>query len=161
MSRTFAFIEVEDVMERADHTPITLGCSIVRCLKGGFRLALSSRETNKELLQYRLRVQGFPTDFFTYTVLRGVTEAHLSDDDLFSAHLDTVRSDCTVELVVTASPTRAARAMQRGVTAMMVGNPATAPPSFRPGRRVRAWAEIEQAVTLSRVAQTDAGATSS
>ena len=146
-------------MERADHTPIELGMSIVRCLKGGFRLALSSSGTDPELLQYRLRVQSFPKDFFTYVVMRGVTEAHLDDDDLFSAHLDTVRSDCTVELAVTASPARAARAMQRGVTAMMLGNPATAPPDFRPGRRVKAWAEIEEAVTLARVQTTDAGAT--
>jgi hypothetical protein len=155
---TFVFIELEDVMERADSTPIPTGLAIVRCLKAGYRLALSTRaqEQHKELVIHRLRVYGFPADFFTYVVARGVTEAQLGDDDLFSVHLDTVRSDCRVELAVTASPARAARAMHRGITAVMVGNPATAPPDFRPGRRVKAWAEIEEAVTLARVQTTEA-----
>jgi hypothetical protein len=151
-------VELEDVMAKADRAPIALGLMVVRCLKAQWRLALSTREQDTALLKHWLAVQGFPNDFFTYTLSRGVTEVHLGDDDLFAVHLDRVRSDANVELVVTASPARAARAMQRGLTAIMVGNPASAPPNFRPGRQVKAWAEIEEAVTLARVQHTEAGA---
>jgi hypothetical protein len=58
--------------------------------------------------------------------------------------------------VLTASPARAARAMQRGVTALMFGHPATQRPDWRPGRQIRAWAEIEEAVTAARVHRTEA-----
>lgn len=153
--RTFAFIEFEDVLARKDKTPIQLGLMLVRCLKSGFRLALSTRDRDQQILKHWLGVNGFSDDYFTLLLPRQVTEAHLEDDALFAAHLSDVRVNATVELAVTVSPTRAASAMRQNVPILLMGNPTTTPTEFLPSRR-REWAEIEAEVELARVQKAEA-----
>lgn len=153
---TAAFFEFEDVMARGDRTPIQLGITLVRLMRPGYRLILSTRESKPELINYWLMENGFPKDTFSYQYHRQVTEAEMSPDDIFSEHLDLALVHTSIELVVTASPSRAARAMQRSITALLFGSPATARPEFRPGREVRAWQEIEEEVSRRRILKTKA-----
>lgn len=153
---TFAFVEFEDVMVKADRTPIPLGLRMVRALRPVWRIMLSSQMHEPMALQNWLLVNGFPADFFSYRLHRMVTEATMEDDDLFLAHLELAQSQAPIELVVTASPRRAAMAMQRSITVVMYGSPATARPEFRPGRVNKAWDEIEEEVSRRRILATKA-----
>lgn len=148
---TFAFIEFEDVMARADRTPIVIGTNLVRTMRPAWRLGLSTRDTNPEMVKAWLMENGFNNDAFTYQFHRTSTEATASDDEMFDLHLDAMQANAPVELVVTASPARAARAMQRAIAAILFCSPATARPEFRPGKGLKAWQEIEEEVTKRRI----------
>lgn len=152
---TFVFVEFEDVMARPDQSPIPAGLRLVRALRSNWRMALSTGMT-KDRAQNWLLVNGFPKDFFQYGYYRAVTEATLDDDDVFRAHLDMAQHNAPIELVVTASPARAAMAMRRSITALMYGSPATARPEFRPAKVNRAWSEIEEEVSKRRILTTKA-----
>lgn len=153
---TAAFIEFEDVLVRGDRSPIPLGLTLVKALQPAFRLALSIKDTKPELAKHWLLENGFPKGAISYQHHRGPTEASMSDDELFSLHLDAVLVDIAVEFVVTASPARAALAMQRSITALLFGSPATARPEFRPGKTVKAWQDIEAEISRRSILTTSA-----
>lgn len=153
---TFAFIEFEDVMARPDRTPIVLGVNLVRAMRPVWRLGLSTRDTRPELVKAWLMENGFSNDTFTYQFHRSAIEATADDDEMFDLHLDAMQANAPVELVVTASPARAARAMQRAITVLMFGSPATARPEFRPGKSMKSWQDIEEEVSKRRILRTKA-----
>lgn len=150
-----AFFEFEDVLVRSDGTPITLGVALLRLIRQGYRIALSTTADNLMRVQHWLLENGFPPDTVAYHHPRTAIEAELDDDELFLSHLDAVLFHAPVELVITASPHRAAMCLeQRSITALLFCSPATARPENRPG--LRSWDEIEEQVSRRRILRTKA-----
>lgn len=153
---TAAFFEFEEVLARPSREPIALGINLLRLMRPGYRLILSTREEKPELIHWWMMEQGFPKDTFSYEYHLTPDEAELDENELFERHLEKALVHIPIELVITASPAKAAMCMRRSVTALLFGSPATARPDFRPGRGVRPWAEVEEEVSRRRILKTKA-----
>ena len=155
MDPLIAYFDFEEVLERPDGTPIPLGMTLLRLLRQGYRIGLSSSSLPPAMLDHWLLSNGVPADTTAYRYTRAPDEADLDDDELFLHHLDLLLFHTPVELVVTASPHRAAAVMERySITALLFASPATARPENRPG--LRSWEEIEEQVSRRRILRTKA-----
>jgi hypothetical protein len=153
---TAAFFELEEVLMNPAQEPIPLGIMLLRLMRPGYRLILSTYSDNPDYVHWWLMEQGFPKDTFGYQYhLRDIEEG-LNENEIFEAHLDQALVHIPIELVITASPSKAAICMKRAITSMLFNSPATARPEFRPGRGVRAWQEIEEEVSRRRILKTKA-----
>ncbi|HET7110191.1 MAG TPA: hypothetical protein VFI41_04925 [Gemmatimonadales bacterium] len=146
---TAAFFDFEEVLARQTREPLALGLKLVRLVRPAFRLILSTEETQPELVQHWLLENALPRDTFAYQYHLLPDELELSEDEVFERHLDRALVHINIEMVVTASPTRAAIAMRRSITALLFASPATARPEFRPG--LRPWDEISEEVSRRRI----------
>lgn len=155
---TIAFIEFEDVLARRDRTPLPLGLQLFRLIRPAFKIAVTTMMDlgRKEYLDNWLMTNGLNRDAVTYRFFRQVTEATMDEVDLFDRHLEGAQSIGPVELAITASPQKAARAMHRHVTTLLYASPATARPEYRPGHSLRGWADIEEEMANQRVLKTKA-----
>ena len=153
---TAAFFEFEEVLTNASREPIPLGITLLRLMRPGYRLILSTQEERPELVEWWLMEQGFPKDTFGYQYHLLPEEGELTELELFERHLDRALVHINIELVITANPAKAAICMRRSITSMLFNSPATARPEFRPGREVRAWQEIEEEVSRRRILKTKA-----
>lgn len=148
---TIALIDAPGVLRRQDGTPIPLGISLMRCLRPGYKLAVSTPDAGIENLERHLLENGIPHDAVAYRFARTPEREGLAEHELFDLHLELCQNIGPVELAVTASPTCAALAMARRVTALLFASPATARPEHRPGHRLRGWSEIEEELSGQRI----------
>lgn len=155
---TAAFFEFEDVLARGDRSPIKLGVNLLRLMRPGYRLILSSAEKKPELIHWWLMEQGFPKDTFSYQYHLAADEEEMDEYELLEHHLNLALVNIPIELVITASPSKVAMCMKRSITGLLFGSPATARPENRPGGNVRPWEEIESEVTRRRILRTAATA---
>jgi hypothetical protein len=155
---TAAFFEFEEVLARPSREPIPLGITLLRLMRPGYRLILSTQETRPELIRWWVTEQGFPKGTFNYEYHQTPDEEGLDELDMFERHLEKALVHIPIELVVTANPSKAAIAMRRSITSLLFGSPATARPEFRPGRGVKAWGDIEAEVSRRRILKTKASA---
>lgn len=153
---TAAFFEFEEVLARLTREPIPLGITLLRLMRPGYRLILSTQETRPELIEWWLVEQGFPKGTFAYQYHQTPDEEGLDELEMFDRHLERALVHIPIELVITANPTKAAASMKRSITALLFSSPATARPEFRPGRGVRAWGDIEAEVSRRRILRTKA-----
>jgi hypothetical protein len=154
---TAAFFEFEEVLSKPfGGDPIPMGITLLRLMRPGYRLILSSMQSEPALVERWLLVQGFPPDVFGYQYHLTPDEVDLSEDEVFERHLDKALVHIPIELVVTPSPSKAAICMRRSITSLLFGSPATARPEFRPGKNVRPWQEIEEEVSRRRILRTKA-----
>ena len=153
MDSLIAYVEFEEVLARSDRTPIPLGLNLLRCLRSGYRIALSAYSTPGHLVDHWLLENGFPKDAVNYRAYPVPEDEGQSETEVFLAHLDAVLFHAPVELVVTASPVRASVAMNmRSLAVLLFASPATMRPENRPGRRP--WQEIEEEVSRRRILRT-------
>jgi len=155
---TAAFFEFEEVLARPSREPIQLGITLLRLMRPGYRLILSTQETRPELIRWWVTEQGFPKGTFAYEYHQTPDEEGLDELDMFERHLERALVHIPIELVITANPSKAAIAMRRSITSLLFGSPATARPEFRPGRGVKAWGDIEAEVSRRRILKTKASA---
>lgn len=153
---TAAFFELEDVLMNTSREPIPLGITLLRLMRPGYRLILSTYQDDPVYVKWWLMEQGFPADTFGYQYHLAPVEHDLTENGVFEAHLDRALVHIPIELVITASPAKAAICMRRSLISLLFSSPVTARPEYRPGPGVRPWQEIEEEVSRRRILKTKA-----
>lgn len=129
--------------------PLQAGKALYEALSTVWRLSLITAESDRSTVEHFLAVEGLVKH-----ALVAVRPSHV-ENDLVAAtmhHLGQQRSEGTVGLVVTPSPSVAAQVMGAGVTALLFVPPNYARPEFRPDheRQPRQWDDIEAEITRQR-----------
>jgi len=128
-------------------SPIRSGIALYHALKTGFRIALSSSNEDRDLVQHWLTVHSLSDHPVLLT--RTPRDSDCSNAEVRERHLYALRGlSEDVGLLVTPSPAVAARSLFHGIPTMLFSHPTYMRPEFRPDAApaVREWSQIEAEV---------------
>jgi hypothetical protein len=135
-------VELEGVMRGQKDEPIPNGIVLVAQLAAYNQILIMSELTEAEATQWMNANKVVDYDMLMDSSLQRV------DEPLKNRQLLYARARGNVEMVITNDPTFWAFAFEQGLTAIMFGVPSYTRVEFRPDapKKVRAWAEIEDAI---------------
>jgi hypothetical protein len=136
-------VELDGVIRGKNSDPIAPGIIMVGSLSGWNQLTFMSDTSEPETLAW---LNGNKVVDFDRIIDNAV---YLNDEDLCERQIKVARSRGSIDLFITNNPKNWAFAFDLGIPSVMFAVPSYTRPEFRPDapKRVRAWNDIEDAIT--------------
>ena len=144
-------VDIEGVLRGSNGEPISTGILMVGTLSVYNQLVFMGNETQAELKYWMDSNKVVDYDLLIDSSVK------LEGEELAQRQLTVARSRGPVDLFITNNPSMWAFAFDQGIPSVMFGVPAYTRVEFRPDapRKVRTWAQIQEAITAQNIAKTN------
>lgn len=144
-------VDIEGVLRGPNGEPISTGILMVGTLSVYNQLVFMGNETQAELKYWMDSNKVVDYDLLIDSSVK------LEGEELAQRQLTVARSRGPVDLFITNNPSMWAFAFDQGIPSVMFGVPAYTRVEFRPDapRKVRTWAQIQEAITAQNIAKTN------
>lgn len=139
----YILVELDGVIRGKSSDPIATGIMMVGSLSGWNQITFLSDTSEDETVAW---LNGNKVVDFDRIIDNSV---YLNGEDNHERQLKVARAKGPIDLFITNNPKNWAFAFNLGIPSVMFGVPQYTRPEFRPDapKRVRAWNEIEEAIT--------------